>query len=177
MIVVLLCYAHSRGILLRPSNKHRHKMCPTKRSLHLHANKHTHTHTHTHTKYPKWHNPPLKALHFMAIIPPIVTHWLSTGVERRHPHHPPPGKWTRRTQPRLSHFPHVCLFNSAPSSLPRGGCCCWAACRAFCVQHRSLQVEYRYCFFDTVMPLEMLDRVVGEVDIFPMDHWDPIFEN
>ena len=35
--------------------------------------------------------------------------------------------------------------------------------------------EYGYCFFDKAIPLEMLDRVVAEVDTFMMDQWDPIF--
>ena len=36
--------------------------------------------------------------------------------------------------------------------------------------------EYGYRFFDKAIPLEMLDRVVAEVDTFPMDQWDPIFQ-
>ena len=36
--------------------------------------------------------------------------------------------------------------------------------------------EYGYCFFDQVIPLEMLDRVLAEVDTFLMDQWDPIFQ-
>ena len=34
--------------------------------------------------------------------------------------------------------------------------------------------EYGYCFLDKAISLEFLDRVVKEVDTFPMDKWDPI---
>ena len=36
--------------------------------------------------------------------------------------------------------------------------------------------EHGYYFFDEAIPLDMLDRVVAEVDTFPMDQWDPIFQ-
>ena len=37
--------------------------------------------------------------------------------------------------------------------------------------------EYGFCTLNKAIPLEMLDRVVAEVDTFPMDQWDPIFQH
>ena len=40
--------------------------------------------------------------------------------------------------------------------------------------HPSKLDEYADSIFDKAIPLELFDRVVAEVDTFPMDQWDPI---